>query len=321
MGETDESIAVEEGNPIHDERAFRRCLAQFGTGVTVVTTTCGDEPLGLTANSFSSVSLDPPLVLWCIGCHSRRFAEFTGASEFAINVLASDQVELSRIFSSTDTDRFGRVDWHLGGNGAPILAGAIGALECSVDTVHQAGDHAIIIGKVSRYARRPGAALLYLQGRYAIAEDHPAAKRTEYMAVPDNSVNTTEPSSLSTLLFRSYRTISNGFTKYRREERLTFSQSRILFGLGSSPGQTIEDLAKAFYLSTRAAEDAVNDLIEQGLVKLTAGNVLKLTERGRDRRNAVQERMRRYEAEKLKGFSSKEVDGTKRLLSTIISAG
>ena len=170
---------LEQGDPALDARAFRRCAGQFATGVTIVTALVDGQPVGVTANSFSSLSMDPPLVLWSIGRSSRSFEAFQAATSFAINILSAGQIDLSQRFSSTLEDKFAGMDWQDGSVGAPVLPGVLAVLECDAETRFEGGDHVILVGRVRNYRRHPGAALVYAQGRYAIAEDHPALRATE----------------------------------------------------------------------------------------------------------------------------------------------
>jgi len=125
---------VEEGDPAADSKAFRRCLGQFSTGVGVMTTVANGEPVGLTANSFSSLSMDPPLVLWSIAHTSRSSEAFKNAKHFAVNILAVDQVEYSQRFAKPAQNRFEGVDWRPGVLGSPILPNVLAWLECALET-------------------------------------------------------------------------------------------------------------------------------------------------------------------------------------------
>jgi flavin reductase (DIM6/NTAB) family NADH-FMN oxidoreductase RutF len=152
-----------------DRRAFRNALGCFATGVTVVTTvTDAGEPVGLTANSFSSVSLDPPLVLFCLDRASHNLDAFRGAGRFAVNVLGDDQRDLSVRFSTTIGDRWDGVVWERWETGAPVLNGCLAALDCETEAIHEGGDHVIIVGRVQRLAATTdGKPLLYFRGNYA----------------------------------------------------------------------------------------------------------------------------------------------------------
>ena len=152
-----------------DSRAFRNALGRFATGVAIVTALDADgHPVGLTVNSFSAVSLEPPLVLWCLDNRSHNLAAFSRASHHAINILAADQEELSNRFATWPADRFAGLDWRPGTGGAPVLPGCCAVFEVANETAHAAGDHTIFIGRVERFAEqaRP-APLLFHAGRYA----------------------------------------------------------------------------------------------------------------------------------------------------------
>lgn len=153
-----------------DPRAFRGALGCFATGITVITTLCPDgHPVGVTVNSFSSVSLDPPLVQFCLGRAAAAFNDFTKAKAYVVNVLADDQQTLSHRFSKRDEqDRWEGVGIDRWETGVPVLRGCLANLECDVETILDGGDHVIVVGRVRRLAsREDGKPLLYFRGRYA----------------------------------------------------------------------------------------------------------------------------------------------------------
>ena len=150
-----------------DTWTYRRTCAQFTTGITVVTTLDSHgHPHGMTVNSFSSVSLDPPLVLVSIDLKNAILGHFISSSWFAINILAEHQEELSRRFSSSSGDRFLELDWHAGVSGAPLLEGVLAQLECSVVRTFEAGDHTVLIGEVRRAGYGQGKPLVYFDSGY-----------------------------------------------------------------------------------------------------------------------------------------------------------
>lgn len=151
-----------------DPRTLRDALGCFATGVTVVTCLDADgQPVGLTANSFTSVSLDPPLLLVCIGKNAASAAAMTTASHFAVNVLQTGQQPASIRFATRHEDRFGPNDWSPGEYGAPLLESSLGVFECEAHAIHDGGDHHMLIGRVVK-ARFDGALdpLLYFRGSY-----------------------------------------------------------------------------------------------------------------------------------------------------------
>ena len=154
--------------PPTDTRALRNALGRFATGVAVVTAIDPDgHPIGLTVNSFSAVSLDPALVLWCLDNGSHNLAAFQKASHHAINILAASQQDLSNRFATWPADRFAGLPWQPGLGGAPVLAGCCAAFEVANDTRHVAGDHTIFVGRVDRFGDTPDLApLLFHAGQY-----------------------------------------------------------------------------------------------------------------------------------------------------------
>ncbi|MEO0912149.1 MAG: flavin reductase family protein [Pseudomonadota bacterium] len=149
-----------------DQRELRDALGCFATGVTVVTTLCDRGRLGMTANSFASVSLDPPLVLWSPARKSSRFPAFEAASHFAIHVLASDQRQLSDRFAREGLD-FSGIETVPGIGEAPLIAGCAARFECAHAAGHDGGDHLIVVGEVLRMEASGKPPLLYHKGGYA----------------------------------------------------------------------------------------------------------------------------------------------------------
>jgi flavin reductase (DIM6/NTAB) family NADH-FMN oxidoreductase RutF len=148
-------------------QALRRVMAGCATSVMVITTATSDgRREGVTANSFATVSLNPPLILWCLARKSRSFETFKSAEHFAVNVLASDQAHLSRHFAAPQVDKFAGVDCRPGLAGCPILAGVLATFECRTETLADGGDHLIIVGRVLAANRHAGAPLVYQDGAY-----------------------------------------------------------------------------------------------------------------------------------------------------------
>ncbi|MEV4443163.1 flavin reductase family protein [Streptomyces sp. NPDC049577] len=150
-----------------DEAVLRDAASTFCTGVAVVTAVDGTSAVGLTVQSFVSLSLDPPYVTFCPSRTSASWPRIRAAGRLAVNVLAWDQGELGRRFASRGTDRFAGVDWRPGANGAPLLAGALTCFEADVDREFPGGDHVIVVARVTRAERlREAAPLLYFRRTY-----------------------------------------------------------------------------------------------------------------------------------------------------------
>ena len=161
------------------ERALRDAMRSLATGVVIVTTR-GDAgvPVGLTVNSFNSVSLQPPLVLWSIRLEAPSLSAFRSHGAFAVNILAADQRELAERFAARIPDRFNGVSWSEGYEGVPVLGGCLAALECRSYARHPGGDHEIHLGEVVNLTNRPGVPLIFQGGRYAALDPASAVTGT-----------------------------------------------------------------------------------------------------------------------------------------------
>lgn len=154
-------------------RELRDTLGQFATGVCLVTIPGRNGcPLALTINSFASVSLDPPLVLWSLQCDSDTYAEFSEAPEYAINILSDTQQDHSNRYAMKGGHVLDASHYTLGSNGAPLITNALGGFECSLDALHPGGDHVILVGRVTRFWRgSPGEPLVFFGGTYRRLRD------------------------------------------------------------------------------------------------------------------------------------------------------
>lgn len=166
-------VDEDDGHDGHDEpdhvgqARMREVMGHWLTGVTVVTAMDGGQPVGLAANSFTSVSLDPPLVLFCAGTSSSTWPRIEASARFAVNVLADDQEEISRVFAAKGADRFEGVGYREGATGSPILDDALAYLDCTIEATHEAGDHVLVIGRVVDLAvQRDRAPLAFYRGGY-----------------------------------------------------------------------------------------------------------------------------------------------------------
>ena len=155
-------------NTNFDQRAFRDALGTFATGVTIVTCAGPGGPMGITANSFSSLSLDPPLVLWSPAKSSRRYDAFMNASEFAIHIASYDQLDLCHDFAKS-AGGSEEIDWEFSLTGCPYLSGGVARFMCEQSTTFDGGDHTIIIGKVIEFESDGGIPLVFRNGEYTKA--------------------------------------------------------------------------------------------------------------------------------------------------------
>ena len=152
-------------DPSTDAGSFRGALGTFVTGVTLVTTDSPEGRVGIVANSFASVSLDPPLVLWSPAKASKRFEHFAGSRRFAIHVLSADQRDACAAFAKSKT-AFDSVTWSKSHCGMPLIDGALATFECNLHATHDAGDHVIVVGEVTRCTHTEGTPLVFHGGKY-----------------------------------------------------------------------------------------------------------------------------------------------------------
>lgn len=162
-----------DSSPI-DPRDFRNALGTYATGVTIITAAAPDgRPYGITCNSFASVSLNPPLVLWSLGAYSSSLTVFQNASHFAVHVLGTSQQALANKFARSSDGKFAGVDWTPGLGNAPVLAESVANFQCRSVNRYYGGDHVIFLGAVEAYAYNTKDPLLFARGRYGrfLADD------------------------------------------------------------------------------------------------------------------------------------------------------
>jgi flavin reductase (DIM6/NTAB) family NADH-FMN oxidoreductase RutF len=162
----DPATELSSDSSVIDPRDFRNALGTFATGVTIITAMSEDKPYGLTCNSFASVSLNPPLVLWSLGMFSQSLAIFQNASHFTVNILGASQQALSNKFAKSSGDKFEGVEWRPGLGNAPVLAGCVANFQCRAANRYYGGDHIIFLGAVEAYGYNQQVPLLFARGGY-----------------------------------------------------------------------------------------------------------------------------------------------------------
>jgi flavin reductase (DIM6/NTAB) family NADH-FMN oxidoreductase RutF/DNA-binding MarR family transcriptional regulator len=308
------SEPIEAGDPALDSRAFRRCLGQFPTGVTVVAARNGERLVGMAVNSFAAVSLDPALVLWSIRRESGSVADFVQAGHYAVSVLSDEQVELSQLFGSGHPERFERARWQASRHGDPLFEGALAHFECRLAQVIEAGDHLILLGQVEHYARYEGSPLLFSQGAYGITQELPAPTASQAAAGTPSAAGRSDPELLRELIHASQR-LSHDFDSHRQALGLTIPTARLLNSLldGAS---CVEELAASTFLEQDEIGDGLAVLDQLGLVSSDAGQ-LRLTAAGRERRAEIASRADGYMRERLKGLADADIAAFRRVLQVL----
>jgi len=263
-----------------DARAFRRALGNFATGVTVITAqNSKEQKVGVTANSFNSVSLDPPLVLWSLAKDARSFDVFDSANNFAVNILASDQIELSNHFSRQQEDKFASIHWEAGIGGCPLLQGCAGRLQCEPYERVDAGDHWVFLGKVVVFDDLGRAPLCYHQGSYSIISSHPGLVKKEEQAATAAVSGGRLNDSIYLLLRRALHSYQSTYLPKLEALGMSTTEAAAIFLLSDSPTLFSEGIPEFPNVPLAEIVLVLDNLSEDGWVA-PVGNGYTLTETG-----------------------------------------
>lgn len=271
----------------HDPKAFRAALGSFATGVTVITACSGDgTPVGLTANSFNSVSLDPPMVLWSLAKTSRSLPVFMDTEHWAVHVLAAEQHGLTDVFARAGEDKFAGLEVvAAAGSGVPLLEGCAARFECRTSFRYEGGDHVIIVGEVTAFERSSRSPLVFHAGRYARATEHDRSLPQARSARIAGGLN---DDMLGYLLGRAHYQSHAGLRELVREQGLSEAQWIVIAALTVQDGVTAASLDAALsYVLDTPCEPILYALLAQGWIAIagSAGGppLYRLSESGRMR--------------------------------------
>lgn len=268
-----------------DPKDFRRALSQFPTGVTVITTEDAEgNPVGVTASSFNSVSLDPTLVLWSIDKGAHSLTAFEKAEHFAVNILGRDQVATSNNFASRGQDKFANIEYSKGLGNAPLLSEFAAQFECKTWAVYEGGDHLILVGEVLKYRYNDSIEpLVFARGSYAVSAQHPEMIKSS--APCDNGPQ--DGDFVGDYLLYLLRTVYQGlssqlYPKLQSECDVTPEEWRILARMVSCPAISIKDLSDMVMQPEIALRQTADWMMEKGLVEYADNETLKVTTKGAD---------------------------------------
>ena len=297
-------------------KRFRKALGSFATGVTIVTTCSeGPVPIGVTASSFNSVSVDPPLVLWSLAKTSRSYGAFRDSGHFAIHVLAESQEAVSNRFARSGEDKFAEVDWQPGILGSPLLSGNAAVFECQTRYQYEGGDHVIFVGEVIGFEVHDVAPLLFHDGTYA--ERRPRPKDSQGETVDLDRGEFTDD-FLSYLLARAY------FQTSRPERdtlaRLGLDQQDYLILVAHTMRKSLSfdelhDILE--HTGLEPGQGKIDEILFKGLLARDK-NGLELSEEGRSKLIELLAVGRAYEIDLANGLTRGEMLEMKRLLRRLI---
>lgn len=273
--------------PSFDPREFRAALGTFATGVTVITARAADgTPVGLTANSFNSVSMDPPMVLWSLAKKANSLPVFTAAEHWAVHVLAADQETISNRFARAGEDKFAGLALDESSAGVPLLQGCAARFQCKTSFQYEGGDHIIFVGEVTSFERGDHPPLVFHGGSYAMA----TRKDASVAAADTSSPRGFSEDLLGYLLGRGYFQFHQTLRGKLREQRLTDTEWYVVAYLTTEDGlTTAADIERnVTHCLDCAVEPILQKLVLSGWVQVLGDEgqgaaAFRLTDSGRDR--------------------------------------
>lgn len=306
-----------------DSKSFRRALGNFATGITVIT--AQDEQgnkVGVTANSFNSVSLEPALILWSIDKKAGSYEVFNQAKHFAVNILAADQIDLSNNFARSKDDKFEGVAYKEGLGKSLLLDDVSAQFECELHQQIDAGDHFILIGAVKEFSDYGRAPLLYHQGAYSAVLPHPSLqqKRDEVIAVDesDGDGNGKLFHNMHYLLTQAVRSYQNDYYPKQLASGLRTSEARMLLVLAGGHAQCKVGMLKEVAMPMREIEQAIEILERKNLLQVV-GDQLRLTEKGKNQAQQLFDIAEEHQNETFGKYKAEEVEVFKKILKDMLN--
>ncbi|SED33401.1 NADH-FMN oxidoreductase RutF, flavin reductase (DIM6/NTAB) family [Rhizobiales bacterium GAS191] len=308
-----------------DKRRFRQCAGRFATGVTIITARGPDgRPVGVTANSFSSVSLDPPLILWSLALSARSFNAFRSAQGYAINILSAAQLDLASRFARSDQDKFAGVDWREGAFGAPVIGGASATLECRAFAQHEGGDHLIFIGEVIAIDHDASEQLLFMDGEFSRRSAHPSlARSTGERREAEIGEDDLRYDFIVPLLVRAKEAVTEPFYAEIKATGVSVAEMRLLACLAPRDTATPAEIAARIFVDAATIDAQILRMTKEGLLASTERSAVAITETGRQKLQLLNAIARRYEARLFAGLDPERIAVLKdalRLFDGAISA-
>ena len=302
-----------------EPKALRNALGAFATGVTIVTTRGpADTDIGLTANSFSSVSLDPPMVLWSLAKTSGSIEAFRSAGHFAVHVLAANQDDLSGRFATRGIDKFAGLTLERGPGNVPLLNGCTARFECRTAFQYEGGDHVIFVGEVMNLTHSERPPLIFHGGRYGMVI------KKEAPAAPVEGVESSlSPDDLIYHVSRAFYQIRHEAQEERRRRGWTDPEYAALVALGRENGRTVAEIdAMSAFRGRNVTPEVVASLAKRGLVSVAEpirnDSPVELTPAGRQGLIEIIAILKSAEADALEGFDFSEIHLLKQLLRRIV---
>ena len=301
-----------------DSKAFRRALGNFATGITVMTSaTETGQKVGVTANSFNSVSMDPALILWSIDKKSSSYDVFKQSTHFVVNILAADQIEVSNRFARPSDDKFAGLEYETGLGGAPVLLDTAARFQCETYNIVEGGDHWIILGRVVTFDDFGRSPLLYHQGAYSMVLPHTRMNKASSGPVPSSAFQGRLSDNLYYLMTQAVRSYQANYQPKQLSTGFRANEARMLMVLEHDSCLSKCDLQKEVAMPMREIELAVDILNRKGLVE-DNNEGYRLTGEGIEQAEMLW-RIAQEQQDKVFGeFSGEQVETFKSVLKAVI---
>ncbi|EPJ44070.1 MAG: putative nitrilotriacetate monooxygenase component B (NtaB) [Osedax symbiont Rs2] len=302
-----------------DVKNFRRALGQFPTGVTVITTLdASGNPVGVTASSFNSVSIEPALVLWSIDKGANSLSAFENAKHFAVNVLGSNQVATSNNFASRGQDKFANANYRTNVHGIPLLDDCAAQFECSTWAVYEGGDHLILVGQVQQYSHQSDTApLVFSRGSYAVTAQHPMM--TQPSVCDDDNAEDFVSDYLLYLLRETYQRFSDKlYPELNQVCDVTPQEWRILARMANRSQIAMSSLSEMVMQPMQSLRQTTDWMAGKGLVLYPDNETLAVTDEGAKIAKQLQELALSQETQLLDNLDSEQALTIKTVLKQLI---
>jgi 3-hydroxy-9,10-secoandrosta-1,3,5(10)-triene-9,17-dione monooxygenase reductase component len=302
-----------------DHKDFRRALGMFATGVTIVTAQSADgTPVGVTANSFNSVSISPPLVLWSLAKSARSLATFTSAGHWNVHILAEDQVHMSNLFARAGEDKFSGLKLDVSESHAPLMTNCSARFQCRTMFQYEGGDHIIFVGEVIQYDRSERPPLLYVTGGYALASRKAEPVSTEPSAEQGSALFSED--LLGYLLGRSHYQFVGGIRGTLNERGLNEADFFVLSLLSVQEPMSASDIAgHVAYTAVDVGPVLLQALCDRGLLEQSQADCYVLSDPGRHAILHVLAAAKAEEADVIDQLGEMEAAMLRNLLKRLIS--
>lgn len=302
-------------------QAFRGALGNFATGVTIITAqTPNGEMVGVTASSFNSLSMDPPLILWSSKKDARSCAAFEAATHFSVNVLASDQIDMSNHFARQQDDKFEGVDWEKGLGGAPIFPNCAGRFQCENYDKVDGGDHWVFIGKVITFDDFGRPPLCFHRGSYSMLFNHLGNGDNGPDVQADIAGGGKMANHKFFLMLQAVRAYQDTYQTKLKALDLSVLEARVLLVIKNLPDLNAEKLVPHLYAPLPEVREALHSIEQLGLITtIGGGENISLTQAGHTKANQCWSLADAHADEAFNDFNSDQIDIFTNVLRKLIS--